>query len=124
LGYYTKFGDGGSDVAPIGDIYKTQVKGLARYLGIPEQIIKKPPTAGLVAGQTDEEELGLSYEMIDKILYGLECDVPMKKIAGILGLDEQTIERIKFKVEQNRHKRKFAKIPKLGLKTIGVDLYE
>jgi NAD+ synthase len=124
LGYYTKFGDGGSDVAPIGDLYKTQVKGLAQHLGVPDNIISKPPTAGLIADQTDEDELGLSYEIIDKILYGLECDVTSNKIAQALDLEIIIIEDIKQKVKVNRHKRKFSKIPKLGLKTIGVDLYE
>jgi NAD+ synthase len=124
LGYFTKYGDGGSDIAPLGDLYKTQVKGLARSLKLPEPLILKPPTAGLVVGQTDEEELGLDYETIDKILFGLERDLPVLKIAQKLNLDAETVENIKQKVEVNRHKRKFSKIPKLGLKTIGVDLYE
>ena len=124
LGYYTKFGDGASDVAPLGDLYKTQVRGMARYLKIPSSIIEKLPTAGLVPDQTDEGELGLSYTIIDKILFGLECEMAVQKIAKLLGLDQGTVEGVKVRVEQNRHKRKFPKIPKLGLKTIGADLYE
>lgn len=68
LGYFTKYGDGGVDIEPIGSLYKTQVRGLARYMGIPAGIIDKTPTAGLWKGQTDEGELGVTYEMADKIL--------------------------------------------------------
>ncbi|MCX9083914.1 MAG: NAD+ synthase [Candidatus Methanoperedens sp.] len=68
LGYFTKYGDGGVDLDPIGDIYKTQVRGLSRYMGVPLRIIEKTPTAGLWPGQTDESELGVSYEMADRIL--------------------------------------------------------
>lgn len=124
LGYFTKFGDGGSDVAPLGDLFKTQVKDLAKHLKIPDGIIKKPPTAGLVADQTDEKELGLDYETIDKILFGLERDFSISKLAKGLKLPEELVASLKNRVEYNRHKRKFVKIPKLGLKTIGVDLYE
>lgn len=124
LGYFTKYGDGGSDLAPLGDLYKTQVKLLAKLINIPDKIISKPPTAGLIKNQTDEDELGLDYETLDKILYGLECDMPISSIARELELDVNVVINIKDKVESNRHKRKFSKIPKLGLKTIGADLYE
>ena len=68
LGYFTKYGDGGVDIEPIGGLYKTQVRGLSRFMGIPAGIIDKTPTAGLWKGQTDEGELGVTYEMADKIL--------------------------------------------------------
>ena len=68
LGYYTKYGDGGVDIEPIGDLYKTEVMELSRMVGVPEGIITKPPTAGLWVGQTDEEELGISYVVVDKLL--------------------------------------------------------
>lgn len=124
LGYFTKFGDGASDVAPIGDLYKTQVYEMAKHLKLPKSIISKPPTAGLVAGQTDEQELGMDYLTIDKILFGLERGMTTDKLAGLLNLNKNEVEKIKLRMEQNRHKRKFPKIPKLGIKTIGVDLYE
>ncbi len=124
LGYFTKFGDGGSDVAPLGDLYKTQVRHLAKHLAIPAQIISKPPTAGLIKDQTDEDELGLNYATLDKILYALELEYPVTRIANELGIKTEIVENIKQKMELNRHKRKFSKIPKLGVKTIGVDLYE
>ena len=68
LGYFTKYGDGGVDIEPIGGLYKAQVRGLSRHIGVPHGIIEKTPTAGLWPGQTDENELGVSYEMADQIL--------------------------------------------------------
>ena len=68
LGYYTKYGDGGVDVLPIGGLLKSEVYALARELGVPEPIITKPPTAGLWVGQTDEAEMGFSYDMLEKYL--------------------------------------------------------
>ena len=68
IGYFTKYGDGGVDIEPIGDLYKTEVWDLAKEIGIPEQIIDKKPSAGLWKGQTDEDEIGVTYEDIDKIL--------------------------------------------------------
>lgn len=72
IGYYTKYGDGGVDLEPLGGLYKTEVFELAKDLGIPKRIIEKPPSAGLWEGQTDEEELGISYEKLDKILKLIE----------------------------------------------------
>jgi len=68
LGYYTKYGDGGVDVLPIGGLFKSDVRALARELGVPDPIITKPPTAGLWPGQTDEAEMGFTYEMLEKYL--------------------------------------------------------
>jgi len=76
IGYFTKYGDGGSDFMPIGDLYKTQVYQIAEHIGIPGPIIKKAPSAGLWKGQTDEKELGIPYEKLDRILYGLERKMP------------------------------------------------
>ncbi|WP_345894773.1 NAD+ synthase [Natroniella sulfidigena] len=68
LGYFTKYGDGGIDLAPLGNLVKTEVKEVAKILGIPEKVISKPPSAGLWANQTDEEELGVSYKEIDRYI--------------------------------------------------------
>jgi len=68
IGYFTKYGDGGVDIMPLGNLVKGQVRELARFLGIPQPIIDKPPSAGLWEGQTDEGELGLSYEELDRYL--------------------------------------------------------
>ncbi len=70
-GYFTKYGDGGVDILPLGGLYKTQLRKLAKELGIPERIIKKPPSAGLWEGQTDEKELAIKYEELDKALIAL-----------------------------------------------------
>ena len=68
IGYFTKYGDGGADILPLGNLLKSQVRELAEYLGIPKKIINKPPSAGLWEGQTDEEEIGISYDQLDKYL--------------------------------------------------------
>jgi len=68
LGYFTKYGDGGVDLAPLGALVKTEVKSLARKLGVPKKIIEKPPSAGLWKGQKDEDELGMSYKEIDRYI--------------------------------------------------------
>jgi len=70
VGYFTKYGDGGCDILPIGDVYKTQVRRLARHLGVPEKIVKKEPSAGLWGGQTDEKDLGVTYKRLDMVLQG------------------------------------------------------
>ncbi|NLB83462.1 MAG: NAD(+) synthase [Synergistaceae bacterium] len=68
LGYFTKYGDGGADLLPLGDLLKSEVRSVSRYLGIPEPLIEKAPSAGLWTGQTDEEEMGMSYDVIDRYL--------------------------------------------------------
>ena len=100
LGYFTKYGDGACDILPLGDLYKFEVRELARVLGIPEQIIKKVPSAGLWQGQTDEGEIGFSYDVIDKTLQEIEKN----QIKG------DVAEKLKFRIEHNEHKRKPPKI--------------
>jgi len=83
IGYFTKFGDGACDIEPIGDLYKTEVFELALYLGIPDEIIDRAPTAGLWEGQTDEEEIGMTYEDLDVILRNIRksgANTPIEKI--------------------------------------------
>ena len=121
VGYYTKYGDGGVDIMPIGDLYKTQIYELARYLKIPDEIIKKPPTAGLIKGQTDEKELKLSYDSIDIILQGLENKIQIKSIAKNANVKESEVLRIKNMRINSQHKRRLPMIPKLGTRTPGYD---
>ncbi len=121
IGYFTKYGDGGSDFMPIGDLYKTQVYQLAEYLGIPEPILKKPPSAGLWKGQTDEQELGIPYEKLDKVLYGIERKMPIQKIAMLADVDEGEVKRIKTMRKISQHKRSMPLIPKAGLRTVALD---
>jgi NAD+ synthase len=71
VGYFTKYGDGGADMLPLGDLYKWQVWALAREIGVPQPVIDRPPTAGLWPGQTDEGEMGITYAALDSILAAL-----------------------------------------------------
>ena len=79
VGYFTKYGDGGVDILPLGNLVKGQVRELAVFLGIPQEIINKPPSAGLWQGQTDEGELGLSYEELDRYLVTGEASNEVKR---------------------------------------------
>ena len=121
IGYFTKYGDGGSDFMPIGDLYKTQVYRLAEYLDMPRPIIGKAPTAGLWKGQTDEKELGISYDKLDRILYGLERKWPKEKIAEKAAVPASEIARVMNMRRISQHKRSFPLIPKIGLRTVGLD---
>jgi len=123
VGYSTKFGDGASDILPIGDLYKTEVRFLAKELGIPEKILKKVPSAGLYPGQTDEEELGIDYETLDLILKGLELQVNDDRIAEALNMPVSQIKRVREMVECSRHKRRAPYILKLGLRTPWIDWF-
>ncbi|MGI0132456.1 MAG: NAD+ synthase [Thermoplasmata archaeon] len=121
LGYFTKYGDGGVDLLPLGDLYKTQVRELAKALGLPDTIRQRPPTAGLWEGQTDEGELGLPYADLDRILFGLEelrCEA---EIAQITGLAPDVVRGVRERVDRHRHKRRPPPIPKVGRRTIGID---
>lgn len=90
IGYFTKYGDGGADIMPIGGLLKCQVRQLASGLGIPEKILRKPPSAGLWAGQTDEGELGIIYEVLDGVIEaldkGLEPAAPAEMVAKVKAL--------------------------------------
>ena len=100
IGYFTKYGDSGADFEPLGDFYKTEVYDLARNLGIPRKIIDKAPSAGLWSGQTDEEEVGISYEELDEILYGLEQSKDRRFT------DTKKVEYVKELVKRSEHKRR------------------
>ncbi|MHC1586212.1 MAG: NAD+ synthase [Candidatus Hecatellaceae archaeon] len=105
-GYFTKYGDGAADFLPLGGLYKTQVKQLAAYLGVPRKILDKTPTAGLWPGQTDEGELGLKYEVLDLILHGLvDLGLSPREVAVELGVSLETVEQVKRRVELSMHKR-------------------
>ncbi len=105
MGYFTKFGDGACDVTPLANMYKTEVRQIARMIGIPEDIITKPPSAGLWEGQTDESEMGITYNDLDQILYDLEQDRTDAQIAGDTGLTKEKVAEIRMQVESMEHKR-------------------
>lgn len=113
LGYYTKYGDGGVDMEPIGDLYKTEVQELSRIVGVPEEIITKAPSAGLWAGQTDEEELGISYVVVDKLLQLLLEGKSTKSINNILGISEEQIRSVIHRINANIHKHQVPPVASL-----------
>ncbi|PUA31523.1 MAG: hypothetical protein B9J98_06130 [Candidatus Terraquivivens tikiterensis] len=112
IGYYTKYGDGGVDCLPIGNLYKTQVRQLAEHLGIPSSIIWKTPTAGLWKGQTDEGEIGLKYEQLDLLLYYL-CDlgIDVKTASKLVGISVELAENVLMRMKRNEHKRRPIPMP-------------
>jgi len=121
IGYFTKYGDGGVDIMPIGDLYKSQVLELAKYLKIPKEIINKPPSAGLLKDQTDEGELKMSYKKLDLILAGLEKKIDLATISKIAKVKIYDVQRIKNMRIKSQHKRRSPLIPKIGLRTPGLD---
>lgn len=120
-GYFTKFGDGGADVYPLGDVYKTHVWELARHLRVPSSIVEKPPSAGLFPGQTDEGEMGISYTHLDEVLAGLEAGHTGARIARDLGLAPEVVAKVEDRLYKSEHKRTSLVVPKLGFKTPGLD---
>lgn len=121
VGYFTKHGDGGVDLQPIGDLYKTEVFEVARVLGLPDAVVEKPPSAGLHPGQTDEEDLGLSYRDLDAVLKCMEFNTNPDEIASRTGVSEDDVQRIEGMVRGSEHKRRSPLIPKLGGRTVGID---
>ena len=98
IGYFTKYGDGGVDFEPLGLLYKSEVRALAKVLNIPEKIINKPPSPGLWPGQTDEGEIGLSYNIIDDILYRIDYNLDFN------GLDKTKVDKVKYLIRKGGHK--------------------
>lgn len=105
MGYFTKHGDGASDLLPLVNMYKTNVWQLARIIGVPTEIIDKPPSAGFWEGQTDEDEMGIKYSILDQILYGLESDRTDREISVTTGVDPETVSGIRRRVQSMKHKR-------------------
>lgn len=112
-GFFTKYGDGGVDLMPIADLYKTQVRQLAKHLEVPDNIIKKPPSPGFFPGQTDEEELGIDYTTLDMILYCLDSGIGTKEIAEDLNLTFERVQSIQTRINANGHKRRFPLVLRL-----------
>jgi NAD+ synthase len=121
LGYGTIHGDMACAINPMGDLYKTQIRQLARYMKVPEKILKKKPSAGLWAGQTDEGELGLSYTNIDKILYQLVDSKKTKREMISEGFRKQDVEKIIGLIKSSEFKRHLPPIPKISARTVGHD---
>lgn len=114
VGYFTRYGDGGVDLLPIGDLYKTQIIKLACKLGIPKEIIEKSPSAGLWLHQRDEDELGVKYHELDTILhYLLELGTEPKDVVNKSGLSYKKVKRVLSLMRKNRFKLKMPEVCRL-----------
>ena len=98
VGYSTKYGDGGVDLLPLGNVYKTQVWELARQLGVPQPIVERPPTAGLWPGQTDEGEMGITYAELDRVLAAIES-------GDTADIAPTTLAKVQNMIARSEHKR-------------------
>lgn len=121
MGYFTKWGDVAADIAPIMDLYKTQVRKLAQHIGIPAELAEKPSTPGLWQGQSAEGELGIKYELLDLILFGLERFMSPAEIAEQLDVKIAQVAQVKARWLSVEHKRRMPLTPKLEFRTVGSD---
>ena len=121
IGYFTKWGDAAADISPLMDIYKTQVRQLALHIGVPTEIVTKPSTPGLWPGHLAEKELGVKYETLDLILFGLERFITTEEIAKQLNLPMKLVHGIKKRWLATEHKRRTPLTTKLGYRTVGAD---
>ncbi|MGH9867162.1 MAG: NAD+ synthase, partial [Candidatus Polarisedimenticolia bacterium] len=121
LGYGTVFGDMASALNPLGDLYKTQVRQLAAQLKIPPVIRRKPPSADLWAGQTDEKDLGITYDLVDRLLYLLVDERATREDAVRAGWPARQVDRVLARVRASQHKRRPPLIAKISSRTVGVD---
>jgi NAD+ synthase len=121
LGYTTLYGDSACALNPLGDLYKTQVRQLARAMGVPEVILGKPPSADLWAGQTDEDELGFTYDLVDRLLYLLVDQRHRPEAAVQAGFDRRFVDQVLTRVRRTHYKRIMPPIAKLSRRTVGYD---
>jgi NAD+ synthase len=121
LGYSTVYGDAACGLNPLGDLYKTQVRQLAAAMGVPESVRVKAPTADLWAGQTDEGELGFTYEEVDKLLYLLVDQRAAPEECVQAGFEETFVRRVVERIRRNHFKRVMPPIAKLSNRTVGYD---
>ncbi|MCK4439788.1 NAD+ synthase [Candidatus Bathyarchaeota archaeon] len=121
IGYFTKWGDVAADISPIMDLYKTQVRKLAQHIGLPKEIVTKQASPALWPGQLAEEELGIKYETLDLILYGLERFMKTEEIAQQLGAKKELINKIKLRWVSMEHKRRMPLTTKMQYRTVGAD---
>jgi NAD+ synthase len=121
LGYTTIYGDSACAISPLGDLYKTQLRQLAQHLAIPEVILRKPPSADLWVGQTDEDELGFTYAEVDKLLY-LMVDHRFSVAECVeTGFEQGFVEKVRHRMQRTQFKRIPPPIAKLSNRTVGYD---
>jgi NAD+ synthase len=121
LGYTTLYGDSANALNPIGDLYKTQVRQLSRDLGVPGPILEKAPSADLWSGQTDEGELGFTYEEVDKLLYLMVDQRYSPEDCVEAGFKRPFVEAVARRIQRNHFKRILPPIAKLTNRTVGYD---
>src|SRR4030042_365176 len=121
MGYFTKWGDAAADISPIMDLYKTHVRNLAAHLGIPAELAAKPSTPALWPNQLAETELGVKYETLDLILYGLERFMTTEEIAQQLNIKNALVKKVKSIWLSAEHKRRMPLTAKLEYRTVGAD---
>jgi NAD+ synthase len=121
IGYTTLFGDSACAFNPIGDLYKSQVRQVAAAIGVPEAIIRKPPSADLWPGQTDEGEAGFSYPILDRLLFWRVDKRRTDEEMAALGFDPELVARVDRMIATSEFKRQVPPIAKLGPRTAGVD---
>jgi NAD+ synthase len=121
LGYGTHFGDLASAINPIGDLYKTQLRGLAAHLGVPQAILEKAPSGDLWVGQTDEGELGFRYEEVDRLLVLLVDRRWQPAQLARAGFDAEFVDRVLRMIRRNQYKRRTPVIAKLTHRTVDRD---
>lgn len=121
LGYTTIFGDAACAINPNGDLYKTQLRQLARAVGVPDVIVDKPPTADLWLGQTDEGELGFTYTDVDQLLYLLVDQRYSLADCVEAGFDESFVANVIERIRRSQFKRLMPPIAKLSNRTVGYD---
>lgn len=115
LGYFTKYGDGAADLRPLAGLYKTEVRALARHVGVPSTVVEKTPSAGLWDGQTDEAELGAPYGLLDVLLCGLvDEDLGVDGTAAELGIDPDIVREYAELYLNTEHKRERVPRPETG----------
>jgi NAD+ synthase len=121
MGYFTKWGDIAADISPLMDLYKTQVRKLAEHIGIPPELSAKPSTPALWPNQLAETELGIKYEILDLILYGLERFMTTEEIAQQVSVEKPLVEKVKSRWLAVEHKRRLPLAPKVEYRTVGTD---
>ena len=121
MGYFTKWGDVAADISPLMDLYKTQVRKLAEHLGFPANLAAKPSTPALWPNQFAETELGIKYETLDLILYGLERFMTPEEISQQLSIQKTLVEEVKKRWLSVEHKRRLPLTPKVEYRTVGTD---
>ncbi len=121
LGYSTQYGDAASAVNPIGDLYKTHVWALSEYMGVPQEVISKKPSADLWEGQNDESELGFSYSEADRLLYRMVDERYTKEELIEEGFSEEFINTVYRRMKLSQYKRKLPLIAKVSARTIDRD---